>query len=97
MHTREQNGFHRHTGEIAEDFDRTLCFLRAVAVQCFFLCSCRSHSFHAKMELSVDCFQLFMFCLWAHVIRAEMGNLPSSCAIKTERTLISGLLVESHK
>lgn len=24
-----------------------------------------------------------MFCLWAPVIRAEIGNLPSSCAIKT--------------
>ncbi len=60
------------------------------------LCSCRSHSFYTEMELSVDCFQLFMFCLWAHVIRTEIGNLPSSCAIKTERALISGLLVESH-
>lgn len=36
MHTGEQKGFHRRTGEIAEDFDRTLCFLRAVAVQYFF-------------------------------------------------------------
>lgn len=30
------------------------------------------------------------------MIRTKIGNLPSSCAIKTERTLISGLLVESH-
>ncbi len=43
----------------------------------------------------MDGFQLFMFCLWVHVIRAEKGNLLSSCAIKRERTLISGLLEES--
>lgn len=35
MHTQEQKGFHRHTGEIAQDFDRTLCFLCAVAVHYF--------------------------------------------------------------
>lgn len=78
------NIFCRHASEIAEDSDRSLCFL--CLCRCtLLLCSCRSHSFHT--ELSVDCFQLFMFCLWARVIRMEKGNLHGGEESSTHRHL----------